>query len=89
MPNFKYAPILAFERGRSQQGFFYYQLYSIYNDLIVDERKFIKQRIWPDEVIVIENKKDILKELDFIGINNKTVYGDFDNIAQYIKNKYI
>lgn len=89
LPDFKYAPILAFERGRSQQGLFYYQLYSIYDNFIYGTNRFLQQRIWPDEVIVIENKEAILKELDFIGINNKTVYGDFDNIAQYIKNKYI
>ena len=39
-------------------------------------------------IIVVENKDKILEELDLMGINEKFIYGDFDSIARYIKNKY-
>ncbi|MFS0752910.1 FRG domain-containing protein [Oceanobacillus sp. 1P07AA] len=87
MPNFKYAPILTFERSRNQQGLFIYQTYLIFIEEVYNAEILAQQRIWPDEIIVIENKKQIYKELDFIGINEKFIYGDFDNIASYIKNK--
>ncbi|MBT2626032.1 FRG domain-containing protein [Bacillus sp. ISL-32] len=88
MPNFKYAPILTFERGRNQQGLFIYQTYLEFIEQVYNAEIFAQQRVWPDQIIVIENKNLIYKELDFIGINKKIVYGDFDNIASYIKYKY-
>lgn len=36
----------------------------------------------------IKNKDTILKELDKIGINKKTLFCDYDSIAQYITDKY-
>ena len=47
-----------------------------------------QQRVWPEYVIVVENKETVLQELDFVGINEKFIYGDYDNIARYIKHKY-
>ena len=46
------------------------------------------QHIKPDITIEIANKKMILKELDTLGINLKTVFGDYDSIAKYIKNSF-
>lgn len=46
------------------------------------------QKISPDLTIQISNKNNILKELDTLGINLKTIYGDYDNTAKYIKNKF-
>lgn len=43
--------------------------------------------MWPDVVIVIENKEKVLQELDFMGINEKFIYGDYDSIARYIRKK--
>lgn len=88
LPNFKYAPILAFERGRNQQGLFIYQNY-LQNDEYI-ENPYIKgiQRILPDKIVIIHNKEKILSELDFMGINEKFIYGDYDNIAKYIKRKF-
>lgn len=85
MPNFKYAPILTFERGRNQQGLFIYQTYLSYIEQVYNAEILAQQRVWPDKIIVIENKNLIHKELDFIGINEKFIYGDFDNVASYIK----
>ncbi|WP_242215689.1 hypothetical protein [Bacillus cereus group sp. BfR-BA-01383] len=88
MPIFKYAPILSFERGRNQQGLFIYQNYLNYIDGKIETSILARQRIWPDEIIVIKNKEKILKELDFIGINGKFIDGDYDNIAKYITKRY-
>ncbi|MDA2434510.1 FRG domain-containing protein [Bacillus cereus] len=88
MPNFKYAPILTFERGRNQQGLFIYQTYLKYSEQTYQTSILSLQRVWPNKVLVIENKEKILKELDFMRINEKFIYGDYDNIASYIKRKF-
>ncbi|MGM1513204.1 FRG domain-containing protein [Bacillus cereus group sp. BceL212] len=88
MPNFKYEPILSFERGRNQQGLFIYQTYLNYIHSPFKIRTLTRQRVSLDKIFVINNKKKILDELDFIGINEKFIYGDYDNIAKYIKRKF-
>lgn len=87
IPNFLYKPVLSFERGRNQQGIFIYQSYLSFDESTYNTHIFPTQRVWPDNVIVIENKEEILQELDFMGINEKFIYGDYDNIARYIKKK--
>lgn len=88
IPNFRYNPILTFERGRNQSGLFIYQAYLSYNEFLYNSKVVLQQRIWPDVVLVIKNKKQILRDLDTIGINEKFIYNDYDSIARYIKNKY-
>lgn len=88
IPNFLYTPILTFDRGKNQQGIFIYQAFLSYTDSIYGEPVLARQRIWPEILLIIENQNDILKELDFIGINRKFIYNDFDNISRYIKEKY-
>ena len=39
--------------------------------------------------IEINNTAEILKELDNLGINRATLYGDYDNYAEYIKEKHL
>lgn len=46
------------------------------------------QKITPSMVIQVDNQKEIMKELDMVGINKKYIYGDFDNTAQYINMKF-
>lgn len=86
MPIFTYNPITEFQRIKNQQGLFIHQAYQIAHESIYDTSIFVKQRIWPDKVFVIKNKKNILKQLDNLGINEKFVFYDFDHIANYIKN---
>ncbi len=88
IPNFLYTPILSFERGRNQQGLFIYQAYISYDESLYNTHILSHQRVWPDIVIVVENKEKILKELDFMGINEKFIYGDYDSVAKYIRKKY-
>lgn len=88
IPTFIYTPFLSFERGRNQQGLFVYQAHISYEETIYGTHILSQQRVWPEIVIVVENKEKILEDLDLIGINEKYIYGDFDNIAKYIKNQY-
>jgi len=90
MPNLIYKTPYKFDRIRNQEGLFIYQLFYAYS---IDDGKsgptnLLRQDISPDVIIKVENQKEILKELDFIGINRKFVYGDYDNIAYYINNKF-
>ena len=78
IPNMIYRPKITFERARLQQGFFIYQL------------KFFTRVFQPIEHVLkveINNPGVILNELDNIGINLGTVFGDYDNIARYIFEK--
>ncbi len=88
IPSFLYTPFLSFERARNQQGLFVYQAYLSFDESVYGAHILSQQRIWPDQVIVIENKEKILMELDFLGINDRFIYDDFDSIARYIRNKY-
>ena len=88
MPNFLYSPYLSFERGRNQQGLFVYQAYLSFDEELSDAHILSQQRVWPDYVIVVENKDEILQKLDFLGINEKFIYGDYDRIARYINQKF-
>lgn len=88
MPYFIYKTPYKFDRVRNQEGLFLYQLYHTYATEYENvPNRIIKQDINPDITIVVNNQKNILEELDFIGINLKSIYGDYDNIAKYISNK--
>lgn len=89
MPYFIYKTPYKFDRIRNQDGIFLYQLYHTYATENEDKANAIlRQKIIPDITLVINNQKRILEELDFIGINLKSIYGDFDNTASYINNKF-
>lgn len=89
LPNMLYRPIMKFDRGQSQSGLFFYQAYASYIESAYDFRVQMVQRIRSHEsVIVIKNKKEILRSLDNIGINQMEIFKDFDNTASYIKSKY-
>ncbi len=88
IPNFIYNPILPFERGRNQSGLFIYESYISYTEQASNTPVLARQRIWPDKVIVVNNKDRVLESLDMLGINEKYIYGDYDSIARYIKRKY-
>jgi hypothetical protein len=72
----------------NQQGIFIYQNY-------LQSGEFIKipyvegiQKIVADKIVVINNKEKILENLDFIGNNEKFIYGDYNHIASYIRKKF-
>lgn len=89
LPNMLYQPIMKFERGRNQQGLFLYQGYLTYIEPVYNFRVLAKQHLYFQNVeFRIKNKTTILKELDKIGINKKTLFCDYDSIAQYITDKH-
>ncbi|MDR0879373.1 MAG: FRG domain-containing protein [Clostridioides sp.] len=81
---FTYKPPELFTRMSSQQSFFIYQPYLYTNDTMFDYCELNVQKINPDVLIEIDNYIDILRELDVLGINNGTIYGDVDNIAKSV-----
>lgn len=87
---FTYYPPNILSRIVNQSSLFIYQLY--YDDSITDPyvdkvENRITQAILPDFTIKINNKEEIIKSLDTMGINLKFIYNDYDNIAKYIKRK--
>lgn len=88
LPNFYYKPLLVFERGRNQHGSFMYQSFLSYMEPVYDYYVLMRQQIRYKTFFRIENRKQIMSELDNIGINLKYIFGDFDSIAKYICQKY-
>lgn len=89
LPNMVYRPIMKFNRGLNQSGLFLYQAHVSYLDKTYDSRVQMVQRINCNELVFhIKNKKQILESLDNIGINQMTLFSDFDSTASYIRSKY-
>ena len=93
LPNLLYSPTITFERGINQRGAFFYQSYFTYiNDVLSIKGNYesiASQYIdFSSTIFQIQEKEKILKELDQIGINQMTIWGDYDHIAAYIKNKF-
>lgn len=89
---FTYSPPNVLSRIENQSSLFIYQLF--YDDYIADPyidkiEHRATQNISPDFTIKINNKEEILRSLDSLGINLKFIYKDYDNIAKYIKTKYL
>ena len=93
LPNLLYRPTITFERGINQHGAFFYQSFFTYrNDIFSfngEYKSIAMQRIdFSSKIYQIKNKKEILKALDQIGINQMSIWGDYDHIAAYIKEMY-
>ena len=82
-PNMICKPKITFDRARQQQGYFIYQGY-----FAIDETTLGFQDVSHTYVIEIENTDEILKQLESIGINYGTIYGDYDSIAMHLKEKH-
>lgn len=87
-PYLIYRTPINFDRIRNQCGVFLYQGFADYNTDIDITNGIMIQKIVPDITIEINNQQKILKELDMAGINKKYIYGDFDNTARYINEKF-
>mgnify|MGYP004544068041 CR=1 FL=1 len=88
MPYFIYKTPLKFDRINNQNGVFLYQVFVDYGTDYEVVDGLMTQKIKPNIVIQIDNQKEIMKELDMVGINRKYIYGDFDSTAQYINMKF-
>ena len=85
---FTYQPANLFDRINSQKGLFIYQPYLYSRDDIYNYNVLSVQEIVPDIRIEVDNYKEILAELDVLGINLDGVYGDLDNIAKSVVYSY-
>jgi len=81
-PVIRYSPTAKFDRMRSQEGEFIYQLYMI-RDTEAGIR-LIPQKINSNIRFVIRDKSKIRKQLNTLGVNRKLIYPDADNIARYL-----
>lgn len=82
IPNVIFKSEIVFDRIKSQEGLFLYQLNDSFS--VKTGREPITQRIIKDKVFIIKNKEKILKQLDLIGVNKKTLFLDHDSIADYL-----
>ncbi|WP_418577820.1 FRG domain-containing protein [Hungatella sp.] len=89
IPYFMYKTPLKFDRIKNQCGVFLYQGFVDYEIECGKCRGLMIQKIIPSMTIQIENQKEIMNELDLVGINKRYIYGDFDNTAQYINMKFM
>lgn len=88
LPYLIYKTPYKFDRIKNQNGIFLYQGFYTYN-WHDSYNKTIIQSIKPNIIIKIHNKKKVFDSLDMVGINRKFIYGDHDNTARYINEKYI
>ena len=77
---FTYEPANIATRISNQSSVFIYQLYGINN---------VRQAINSDFILEIDNKTEILMDLDTLGINEKFIFNDYDHIASYVKQKHL
>lgn len=84
-----YQPVIKFERGRNQQGLFLYQGYTTCVEPVYNFRVLAVQHLYFQNITFqIKNKANLLKKLNRVGINQKTLFCNYDSIAQYITEKY-
>ena len=77
---FTYEPANIARRVSNQSSILIYQLYGICS---------VKKAILPDFKVRIQNKEEILRDLDHMGINEKFIFNDYDHIASYIRRKHL
>ena len=85
---FTYQPANLFDRINAQKGLFIYQPYFYSHDDVYDYNVLSVQNIKPEIQIEINNYQEVLSELDTMGINLGSVYGDLDNIAKAVIYSY-
>jgi|GEM_PF-2008477 len=85
---FTYQPANMFDRINVQRGLFVFQPYIYAREQVYDFNVLSTQNINPQICIEIDNCSEILDNLDTMGINLGTVYGDLDNIAKAVVTSY-
>lgn len=87
IPNVLFKTNIIFDRIKSQEGLFLYQL----NDSFTEhsDRDPVTQKIIKDKTFIIKNKRKILLQLDSIGINKKNLFLDHDSIAEHLAFKQL
>ncbi|MCB5953974.1 FRG domain-containing protein [Enterococcus sp. CWB-B31] len=102
LPNLLYRPVMTFKRGLSQESAFFSQTLfdkhelNLINDVDtmkphqMTPRQLLKcQANYTKKIVIDGNSKEtILAELDKIGVNKATMFGDADSIASYIMSTF-
>jgi len=83
-----YKPQIQFERARMQSGFFIAQAFMDFTETLYDAYILAHQRIYFNQRIKIQNPETVLQELENIGVNRATIFGDFDSVAKHIVKKH-
>ncbi|GEB30276.1 FRG domain [Enterococcus casseliflavus] len=80
-------PTVKFERMKSQEGTFLYQL-PHYLGAANESSEYIGfSKVDSDIEYIITDKEKIFISLNKLGINQKTIFPDHDNVAEYLKLK--
>lgn len=80
-------PSVKFERMKSQEGIFLYQI-PHFKGAASDTDDYIGfSEVYSDIEFVIKDKEKIFRSLNILGINQKSIFPDHDNIAEYLKTK--
>ena len=89
-PLMLYKTSVNFDRMKLQSGVFILQnvIYPNSCETIENKPMFIPQPIEPNLTIEILNPQQVLKQLENMKINGASIFGDPDNAAKYIKEKY-
>lgn len=84
---YAYQPPNISGRINSQSSVFIYQMHIAREDRLSDAMLY--QRLQPSFSIKVRRRAAVLRQLDGIGVNVKSVYGDHDSIAKYIRWKFM
>lgn len=85
---YSYQPPIIDERVKNQSSIFIFHPFSKNVNPHNGNIEQVWQKIVPDFVIEIQNPKEIKKELDYLGINEKHIFCDYDHVAQYTISKF-
>jgi hypothetical protein len=80
-------PSVKFERMKSQEGTFLYQLPHYRGEANETSDYIGFSKVDSDIEFVITDKEKVFRSLNRLGINQKTIFPDHDNIAEYLKIK--
>ena len=87
-PMLTYKPTYLFDRMKAQDGIFFYQLGLHKTESVYDSGSIETQNFLPKMVLKINNKVNILNDLNSFGVSKKNLFPDVDNIASYLNNQF-
>ena len=83
---FTYRPPIIDNRVRNQFSIFVFQPFAKNIINVQNKPALMRQTIYPDYVIKVQDPTRIKNELEALGYTLKHIYCDYDSIAKYIKN---
>lgn len=77
LSNFIVRPLIQNERQKKQDGLFL--IYGLFGERHIDDLKKMDAVCFD-----VVNKENIIKELDLLGINQASIFGDLENRVKYL-----